>query len=315
MSRLKHLLSNEGIDMMPELYSDAEVSLLQSKKTYNQWTISGSDAFIPANPTVEKLAAGLYSIEESDRFGPFLKKLEFNTSDLVKFPQSNVDLIFQDIKKFWSLEEEYKKLKQLYKRGILLVGASGGGKSSSLNLVIKDLIANDGIVIKLDSPPRYSKFMHIFRQIEPTRNVLVIIEDIDGLIDAWDESSILNILDGMDQLQNVVYLATTNYPEKLLGRITNRPSRFDRVFEFDYPDKNVRKIYLESLAKEGKMTQKDIDTWVEDTENLTVAHIKELYVSVNLFGYNYDDTLKTLKGMKKVLKSKDSAGSGVMGFK
>ncbi len=114
-------------------------------------------------------------------------------------------------------------------------------------------------------------------------------------------------------MDNLVFLATTNYPEKLLGRITNRPSRFDRVFEFKNPSTETRKLYLQSLiSKAGG--DFDLEKWVSDSKDLSVAHIKELFLSVSVFGYEYEKTLKTLKGMKKQIKSKDTTEEDRMGF-
>ena len=180
------------------------------------------------------------------------------------------------------------------------------------------LIAAGGLVVKFDNPELFVEGMRILRQIELDRNVIVLMEDLDSFIDDWSESSILNILDGIDQIENVVFLATTNYPEKILGRIKDRPSRFDRVFEFGPPDKNIRSYYLDNLVDKYKKTNKtlelDKDKWIADTDKLSIAHMKELFISVNIFGYDYEETLKLLKGMKKKIKNAEEAVQETVGF-
>src|SRR5205085_931695 len=119
-------------------------------------------------------------------------------------------------------------------------------------------------------------------KIENDRPVVILMEDIEAIIEEYGESEILNILDGINSIDNVVYLATTNYPDKLLGRVTNRPSRFDRVFELKNPDSGVRKVYLENLVNRHKdKVEEDIniDKWVGDTATLSIAHLKELFIS------------------------------------
>ena len=59
----------------------------------------------------------------------------------------------------------------------------------------------------------------------------------------------------------------------------------------------------------------NLETWVEDTDNFSLAHMKELFVAVCILGDNYDDAIKTLKSMQDVdLSSKDFKPRGKMGF-
>src|SRR5258705_13886621 len=96
--------------------------------------------------------------------------------------------------------------------------------------VINDL---NGVILPLNSDTSLSIYSscipEIFRVIEKDRPLVIIFEDIENLCTGGStETLLLNVLDGLDQLENVVYLATTNYIEKLKERIMNRPSRFDR---------------------------------------------------------------------------------------
>jgi SpoVK/Ycf46/Vps4 family AAA+-type ATPase len=99
-----------------------------------------------------------------------------------------------------------------------------------------------------------------FRVIEPERQLLCIIEDIDGLCDDnYYETELLNILDGIGQMENTIYLATTNYPEKLKERILNRPSRFDRRYKIEKPDSNIRKFYFEKKLRDEDLKNINLD--------------------------------------------------------
>ncbi len=49
----------------------------------------------------------------------------------------------------------------------------------------------------------------------------------------------------------------------------------------------------------------DVDKWVEDTKDLTFAHLKEIFVSVVILGHDYDETLKELESMKVAVSSDD----------
>ncbi|NJO18646.1 MAG: AAA family ATPase [Thioploca sp.] len=63
------------------------------------------------------------------------------------------------------------------------------------------------------------------------------MEDLESILKSNNPSTVLNILDGVNSFDNIVFLATTNYPEELESRIKNRPSRFDRRFYIGPPEK------------------------------------------------------------------------------
>jgi ATP-dependent 26S proteasome regulatory subunit len=54
----------------------------------------------------------------------------------------------------------------------------------------------------------------------------------------------LSVLDGENQVDKVLNIATTNYPEKLDRRLVGRPRRFDRLIYIDMPNHVVRREYF-----------------------------------------------------------------------
>ena len=96
---------------------------------------------------------------------------------------------------------------------------------------------------------------------------------------------------------NTIIMATTNYPEDLDDRIINRPSRFDRIEQIGMPSAGQRKIYL--IEKSKSLSLEQIDQWVEDTDDFTLAHLKELILGVEVFDISYDEILTRLKSMRK----------------
>ena len=79
--------------------------------------------------------------------------------------------------------------------------------------------------------------------------LLVMADDWNFVFEGETEAMLLNLLDGKFQLDNVVFLATTNYAEDLAERVINRPSRFDVVYEVGLPDKMVRECYITKKLK------------------------------------------------------------------
>src|SRR5581483_11494126 len=112
---------------------------------------------------------------------------------------------------------------------------------------MRDIVNMGGVVINFSNPDVFMMGMRTLRQIQPDVPVIVIMEDVDAILEHYNESSVLNILDGADKIDNTVFIATTNYPEELSDRIVDRPSRFDKRFKVPMPDAKVRAFYLEHL--------------------------------------------------------------------
>jgi len=158
-------------------------------------------------------------------------------------------------------------------------------------------------VIKFTSPGCFSAGLRKLREIQPETPVVVLMEDIDSTIHVYSETDVINILDGVDRMDKIVFLATTNYPEQLGQRIMNRPSRFDKRYKVGYPNEESRRLYLHHLIGDEPNDLVDVDKWVKDTPEFSIAHLKELFVAVVVFEDKYDDALKTLRSMKTEITS------------
>ena len=162
----------------------------------------------------------------------------------------------------------------------------------------------DGIVINVkdeDDVESFTKFIPTFRKIEPVRPLVVILEDIDSIAgeNRHQTSRLLNILDGVKQIENVVYIATTNYPEKLQERITNRPSRFDRRYRVELPNEEIREAYIKHKLSDDDLAKINIREWIAKTEGMSLSHLKEVVVSTIVMGRSFEETMENLEGMKK----------------
>ncbi len=282
----------------------------EKKSDFAQWSIMGDGSYIAAPKAEKQLPAGLYEFEWNNRANEWcVMGQTINTDELYELPTVEIHEILTDIKLFWKKAELYKSYNLMHKRGILLYGDPGCGKSGILQLCMMHIIKElSGVVINIkneDSIKAYVEMVPKLRQIEPDRPLVVIIEDIDSVAgdSNYSTSVLLNILDGIKQIENVVYIATTNYPEKLEERITNRPSRFDRRYYVAPPSREVRKSYLENKIGDNKIDI-NIEKWLDDTEDLSISHLKELFISVVLLDNKYENAIEHLKGMKKTPKGK-----------
>lgn len=279
-------------------YGD-EDGVVKGDGSFCQWTSTDNTKYFPAGKTFDVLGPALWEPKYCGNRGYYCEKLPFCTDGLLEFPDSNSERVVKEIQRFWEFEEEYRRNGLAYKRGIILWGPPGSGKSSTIKLILKDVFQRGGIAMKFDCPHVFLEVVRIFRTIEPNTPLVVLMEDIDAIIDEWGETDVLNILDGVEVLEKVVYLATTNYPEKLGERIINRPSRFDRRFKMPHPSKKSRRLYFEHLLQTNKELNIDLDRWVRDTEEMSIAHLKELFIAVCILGNDYKVVLDTLISMKE----------------
>ena len=248
---------------------------------------------MPGKPA---LPAGVYEVRHSDKFGWFFSKRKVSMDGLIQTSDGPSHQVMAEAERFWQLRDAFKKRKLLFKRGILMHGAPGSGKTVTINQVMNMTVNKlDGIVIMGEGPMQVKCGLKLVRDLEPTRPVMVILEDLDDLIQD-DESSWLAILDSQDSTDNVIFLATTNYLDKLPSRLMNRPSRFDLVIEVGAPSASLRREYFK--AKERGLSEDELAAWVAGSEGLSIAHLRELIILVKCYEMPLETALARLQGMK-----------------
>jgi predicted AAA+ superfamily ATPase len=281
------------------------------------WGTLQDEEFTPAFTSVPKVPAGIYEVVWNRQLNQHtLKKQPFKTDELYQLPSYEIMDILKDIQNFWDRRDKYKEYNFVHKRGILMYGEPGCGKSGIIQLIAKQLIENDGIIINIkdqDDVDYFMDFISTFRKIEPNRPLIVLLEDIDSIAgeNSHSTSRLLNILDGVKQIEDVVYIATTNYPEKLQDRITNRPSRFDRRYKVELPNEEIREAYIRHKLTDEDVENVDIKEWVKRTEGMSLSHLKEVVISTIVMGREFEEVMDNLEGLKKAPSIK---GSGRVGF-
>jgi energy-coupling factor transporter ATP-binding protein EcfA2 len=316
-SKKEVVISKESpllIDYTPEDYVE-EVH-------YKEWIQLKPGEYIPSSivKLCKSLQPGMYQIEWDYNNGwPIFVKQKTNLDELLMLPDPIFSTIIKDMEYFWDNENKFKDYKYAYKRGILLYGPPGTGKSSLVALLSETVIKLGGIVVSIrtgEDLPRYTNAIpKALRLIQPNTPILTIIEDIEGIMGFKDnESLLLNILDGIYQSHNVVYLACTNYPERLQDRVLNRPSRFDKRYLIDLPNNDVRRFYLQQKIKEKDLASIDIEDIVKQTEGLSLAHLGEFIKSVFIFNKTISESIGELRDMSKFISSSKYAGKSKTGF-
>lgn len=277
----------------------------------SQWAMVGSGMWKTQSKTDRKLVPGEYTIaiDGHDDRPVFIKK-DSKTDDLITFEGGLADAIFREINNFWKKEKVFKKVGFLHRRGYLLYGPQGQGKSALVRQILNSVVKDGGVVFHCGSPTAFEKGLVAFRQVEPERPLVCVFEDIDAIIKRYGEEEILSILDGANQIDRVLNVATTNYPEYLDKRIVSRPRRFDRVYKIYPPDEKVRRKYLSLKLTVGH----NIEEWIKATAGLSFAGLTEVVISVVCLGNDLKKTVEILKNLEKGQPSSEDFKDSTIGF-
>jgi AAA+ superfamily predicted ATPase len=260
-----------------------------------QWAVCGPHTYKPVSVTYPTLVSGVYDIAVSQYHGIIFEKKTICVDDLLRFPDSVSDKILGEITTFWNKGDKFKEHGFLHRRGYLLHGPAGSGKTCLVHQIIADIINAGGLVFQCNNHPSvFNDGLAVYRKVEPQRPVVCLFEDIDAIIDESGEDDILALLDGENQIDRVLNLATTNYPEKLDPRLVARPRRFDRVLKIGMPSSTVRKLYFQ---KKLKVSDQELDKWVAATDDFSFAACAELVISVCCFEKPFEEAVKILKEM------------------
>jgi len=142
--------------------------------------------------------------------------------------------IFDDVREFLGRREWYRTMGIPYRRGYLLHGPPGNGKSTIAHVLASEL----GVGINVASLPSFSSDCHLIEVLSrvPAGNVL-LLEDVDAAFAnrkaescSLSFSGLLNALDGVAARDGQIVMMTTNHPEKLDPALT-RPGRADVTVE------------------------------------------------------------------------------------
>ncbi|MFC3798781.1 AAA family ATPase [Cohnella sp. GCM10012308] len=186
----------------------------------------------------------------------------------------SVDTFFADDRSF------YQTYGVPYKRGILLYGKPGNGKTT----LVKSISATVNAPVAYWQITEFTgseSIQQVFDAAVKLAPMVLVVEDIDSMPDSC-RSYFLNTLDGATSREGIFLIGTTNYPEKIDPALMNRAGRFDRAYEVKLPSEPLRLAYL-TYKGAGRLTDESgLPEIARLTEGFTFAQLAELYVSAAL---------------------------------
>jgi hypothetical protein len=187
--------------------------------------------------------------------------------------------IEQQVTAFFSDQKAFTQFQIPYRRGFLFVGVPGCGKTMAIRHLVR--LCNARFKLKFwslnikrntDEDDVGNLFEHAARNAPG----MVILEDLDSLTKEakLTRSALLNQLDGLKPREGLLVIGTTNNPQDIDPALIHRPSRFDRVWLFELPDKELRKEYLAWALKDaGEDLLEEI---ARNTKDWSFAYLNEL---------------------------------------
>lgn len=200
-----------------------------------------------------------------------------NAERLEYLPGSPASVIVEDIRVFMKSRNKFAELGLGYKRGYLMHGPPGTGKSATCQMVIAEVIKEHNAIVldNADDDHAQQQIDALRSLLGPNRLILVLLEEVEESI---RNPRLLSTLDGT-RCTNVVFLATTNYLDKLPPRIRKRPGRFDRIVDVsEYPD-DSRRAYFG-----GRVDKGEVEAYVKAAKGLPISAWREILVRVGMGG-------------------------------
>lgn len=187
--------------------------------------------------------------------------------------------IYRSIDEFFLESGDFfKKYNIPYKRGILLYGKPGNGKTTLVKSIANSIAAPVAYWQITEHTSSHS-VNEVFTTVAKLTPMVLVIEDIDSMPEEV-RSVFLNILDGATSKEGIFLIGTTNYPEKIDPALINRSGRFDRAYELKLPSDEMRKQYLEKKQFHQFIEDYSADIIASLTKGFSFAQLNELFISV-----------------------------------
>ncbi len=192
-----------------------------------------AEAQAAANPKDEKLIK-IYKTDY-DQWA-IIRKQDKRSLESVILRDKHEETLLKDVETFLGAKEWYIQNGVPYRRGYLLYGQPGNGKTSVIAAIASKLDLNICVLNLSSSYLDDEILLHLFSEVP--ENSLVLIEDIDCVFVQRETdqkritfSGLLNAIDGITATEGRIVFMTTNHKE-VLDPALIRPGRCDLEVEF-----------------------------------------------------------------------------------
>jgi hypothetical protein len=216
------------------------------------------------------------------------------TRDEVILPAEVLDGIERQVLSVARHASRLRASGQHLRRGILLYGVPGTGKTHTLRYLLSGLPGVTAVLLSGSALRMIGAACSVARALQPA---LIVVEDVDLIAEEREhyggESSLLfellNEMDGLGQDIDVTFLLTTNRADLLEEALAARPGRVDHAVELPVPDADSRARLIKLYQGNLELDLADLPTVIARTEGVTASFIKELLRRAALAAAEADD--------------------------
>jgi hypothetical protein len=245
------------------------------------------------------------------RDAELMRQISETSLETVVMPAAMREDLLRNVEGFFSMRDLYDRHGLSWKRGLLLLGEPGNGKT----LTIKGLVNRLGVPclyvrsFKAERITAQRCIANVFGRAREVAPCVLVLEDLDSLIDQDDLAFLLNELDGFAANRGILTIATTNHPERLDPALLHRPSRFDRKIEFKDPALEERRRYLDLANRRRepstRLTPEELEETALASAGFSYAYLEELDLAATLsclsgdapsIGQAMSEAVETLRG-------------------
>ncbi|CAN3372566.1 hypothetical protein DIURU_004940 [Diutina rugosa] len=197
--------------------------------------------------------------------------------------------LVRDVQDFLNSGDWYHKRGIPYRRGYLLYGPPGSGKTSFIQALAGELDYNICILNLSENNLTDDRLNHLMNHI-PDRSIL-LLEDIDAAFNKREQSEdkgynngvtfsgLLNALDGVASAEECITFMTTNHPEKLDPALL-RPGRVDYKVLVDNASRwQVQQMFMRFYEGEEQLCEEFLRKFDEaGVEKVSTAQLQGLFV-------------------------------------
>jgi hypothetical protein len=207
-------------------------------------------------------------------------------------------LLRGDFEAFLQRETWFRRHRLPYRRGYLLYGPPGNGKTSCIRIMACHPSIRAHSLNFSNETLENSALTNLFEAAGRTAPSLIIFEDLDRLYGSAGNRDnltkitlqhLLNCLDGLASQDGVIVVASANDPTGMDPAILRRPGRFDRVLACRPPTAELRRQYLCQLG--APVDDGSLPTLAAAMEDFSYAQVRETFILAGqlAFGGGRDD--------------------------
>lgn len=222
----------------------------------------------------------------SEIFGPAQAPIRFQhrpslAREALVLPQGTLDMIERHVVGITNQREKLLAAGQHLKRGVLLHGPPGTGKTHTVRYLLGRLEGVTVVVLSGQALGAIGSACSIARTLQPS---VVVVEDVDLIAEHRGMHpgqhpllfGLLNEMDGLGEDVDVAFVLTTNRADLLEPALAARPGRVDQAVEIPPPDAAGRRRLIELYKGNMTLEVEDLSRVIERTDGVTASFLKEL---------------------------------------